>query len=385
MFTRFLKFSLPTILIAALGCERSFWTPPQSDLLVSAGDSTYWVRSDGRTTSVRAASFLLAHVDGRFSEIYIVDQDRSFADAVIVGQRVYQRDLITGDSVLLLDDSTTREVAMRYAREHPGEMPLAIDEAENPDAATIAYTDTEIVDVLGPYVTYEQHIDMDGSWLSGSHSSRRGVIDLRTAQPVRLEDLVGRRGATTLRLQGVSMLGSASDSIRAIGDARAARAKEAIAGFVFDSSSFSLVESAGVPAIAFFVPGRGVRAAGYAFPLAPIDIPPGTWWQDVRATLPTSVPGGDEFWPGRDHEVVARYDTSGTRARILLRRPGKSREWPIADVQAPVRRVLRIPAAGPESTEALGRAFDDAVLYSGEARTASNTRSPAKGAARLRT
>lgn len=359
-------------LVGVSGCERPSWTPPKASLIVSAGDSTYWVTTSGRKTTVRSAPFLLARVDGRFYEIYIADQDRSYFDAVIVGQRVYQRDLITGDSTLLLDDDLTRDVALRYAKEHPGEEPLGLDEDENPDASTMAYTDTEIVEVLGPYLTYEQHVDLDGPRIRGSHTSRRGVIDLRTAQPVTLDALVGPRTANALQLRGVSLLGSASDSIRATRDTRAARAKEAIAGFVFDSASFSLIESAGAPAVAFYVPGRGVRAAGYALPLEPIDIPPGNWWKAVRETLPTSVPGGDELWPGDDHDVIARYDSTGDRAGILLRQAGKSREWEVATVQSPVRRVVRIPVVGASETRAaLSRAFDDALLYSGEARTAS--------------
>jgi hypothetical protein len=311
-------------------------------------------------------------VDERFYEIFIADEDRSFFDATIVGQRVYKRDLITGDSTLLLDDHLTREVATRYASEHPAEEPLGMDEEENPDAGTIASTETQIVEVLGPYLTYEQHIDLDGPRLRGVHTSRRGVIDLRTAEPVTLQALVGPDDASTLQLRGVSMLGSASDSIRSMRDARAARAKDAMAGFVFDSASFSLIQSAGAPAVAFFVPGRGVRAAGHALPLEPIDIPPGTWWKEVRETLPTAVPGGDELWPGKEQDVVARRDASGTRAGIFLRAAGSSREWEVAHVQAPVRRVVRIVDGDDgETLDALARAFDDALLDSGEARTAS--------------
>ncbi|MEP7347955.1 MAG: hypothetical protein ABI877_21990, partial [Gemmatimonadaceae bacterium] len=346
--------------------------PPQVSLIVSAGDSTYWLTTLGGKTMVRSAPFLLAQVDDRFYEIFIADQDRSFVDAVIVGQRVYKRDLITGDSTLLLDDDLTRDVARRYATEHPGEEPLGVDEEENPDAGTIASTDTQIIEVLGPYLTYEQHTDLDGPWLRGTHTSRRGVIDLRTATPVTLEALVGPGGASALQLRGVSLLGSTSDSIRSMRGARAARAKEAIAGFVFDSASFSLIESAGAPAVAFFVPGRGVRAAGYALPLEPIDIPSGTWWKPVRETLPTSIPGGDDFWPGKEHDVVARNDSTGERAIILLRPAASTREWKIASVQAPVRRVARITIGRDDkASEALSRAFDDALLYSGAARTAS--------------
>jgi hypothetical protein len=294
---------------------------------------------------------------------------------VIVGQQIYKRDIVSGDSTLLLDDELTRDAAIQYATEHPGEAPLSDDEEENPAANTVAFTETEIVEVLGPYLTYEQQVDFDGSWLRGTHAVRRGVIDLRSGAPVTLDALVGPGVARQVQLRGVSLLGSANDSVRSARDARAARAREAMTGFALDSASFSLVVSAGAPAVAFFVPGRGVRAAGYALPLEPIDIPAGPWWQEVRETLPTAVPGGDDLWKGQTEDVVARYDVGTEHAELFLRLPGGSREWRVAGVQAPVRRIARIGGVrDDETTAALRRAFDEALLYSGEARTASTVR-----------
>jgi hypothetical protein len=36
-------------------------------------------------------------VDGRFYELNVTDDDRSYGDAVLVGQRVYRRDLENDD------------------------------------------------------------------------------------------------------------------------------------------------------------------------------------------------------------------------------------------------------------------------------------------------
>lgn len=359
----------------ALSCTAGSGGPPDVDFVVTSGDSTYWVTSTAAQSQVRGAPFLLAYVDGRFQEIYIVDDDRSYFDAVIVGQRIYSRDLISGDSSLILDNEVTTAVAAQYAKDHPGEAPLDDGEAENPDASTIASTDTDVIEVLGPYLTYEQHLDVEGPTLRSMHSTRRGVIDLRSRQAVTLMSLVGAGPATQLQTRGVSQLRGARDSIGLMAGARATRAREVMTGFVFDSTSFSLIESAGAPAIAFFVPGRGVRAGGYALPLQPIDIPAGRWWDEVRRTLPRAVPGGADEWQGATYDVVARYDSGAATAALFVRRRGRERLWAVARVQAPVRRVVQLPDGDGDSTRhALTRAFDDAVLYSGEARTAALTR-----------
>ena len=74
------------------------------NFVLAAGDSSYWVTSTGGSVSVRGAPLELARVDGRFYEVYVADDDRSFEDAVLVGQRIYRRDLITGAHFKLMKD-----------------------------------------------------------------------------------------------------------------------------------------------------------------------------------------------------------------------------------------------------------------------------------------
>ncbi len=349
LFRRPCAFSLS--LLATVGCRTSRQPTPESSFVINAGDSTYWVTTSATASKVRSAPFLLVSVDGRFHEIFVADDDQSFYNA--------------------------GGVAREYQRTHPNERQLDADEEENPDAEAIASTDTQVIEVLGPYLTYEQHLDLDGPWLRPAHTTRRGVIDLRTREPVSLASLVGEGPAATLWMRGVSLLGSARDSIGSMADARAARAKEAMGGFEFDSSSFSVIESAGAPAIAFYVPGHGLRAGGYALPLDPIDIPAGTWWNDARTTLPAAEPGGSDIWHGREYDVVARYDSSDGAADVYVRAKGSEHAVHVARVQGPVRRVLRVDTQrGDETLRALRRAFDDAVLYSGDARTASVSLTP---------
>ncbi|MFN8580976.1 MAG: hypothetical protein U0163_08390 [Gemmatimonadaceae bacterium] len=371
------------VLVPLLACRDGSGRPPAGSFVVTAGDSTYWVTTSSSGIKLRSAPFLLAAVDGRFHEIFISDDDASFYDAVIVGQKIYMRDLVSGDSSVVLDDELISGVATEYQKEHPNEHPLDDDEAENPDADAMASTDTQVIEVLGPYLTYEQHVDLDASWIRGTHSTRRGVIDLRTREAVTLGSLVGERNAAALWTRGVSLFGSARDSISSMSGARAARAKEAIGGFELDSSSFAVIESNGAPAVAFYVPGHGVRAGGLALPLDPIDIPAGTWWSEVKRTLPVADPGGFDVWPGADYDVLARYGPGEQYADLSVRAAGSQREVRVGRVQGPVRRVMRVSREDGETLRALRRAFDDAVLYSGEARTTALVRT--RSAVRLHT
>ena len=71
------------------------------------------------------APLTLANVDGRFYELYVADDDRSYFDALLVGQRIYRRDLVSGDSVEVFVDDRVAEVARDFAKAHPEERPLA--------------------------------------------------------------------------------------------------------------------------------------------------------------------------------------------------------------------------------------------------------------------
>ena len=73
---------------------------------------------------MRGAPLQLARVDGRLYELYVADDDRSYEDAILVGQRVYRRDLVTGDSVLVYQDTLVPHLARLYSRLHPDDRPL---------------------------------------------------------------------------------------------------------------------------------------------------------------------------------------------------------------------------------------------------------------------
>lgn len=363
-------FVATTGVATACGGERGAAPPvPAVSFLVSAGDSTFWVESDAERVRVRRSPMLLTEHGDRFYELYLTDDDRSYYDAVILGQRVYRRDLATGDSLLLLEDSTLANLAADYARRHPQESPLGPDDDAAEEPSTHATTETELLDAAGPYLTFEQHVDIDVVGDRDQHITRRGVLDVRDGHAVSVADLVGRAQATEIHRQGQRLFAAALDSIRRANDERARRAATALTGFVFDSLSFALVEEDGAPAVAFLVPGRGPRAGGFALPLPPLRIAEGPWWAPIRAGLPTT-PANGTAWRGTRYDVVAR-DDSTDEGVLLAVRVGPN-EWPIARLPAPVRRVRRLdePRVTPATIAALRRAFDESALYSGETRTA---------------
>ena len=111
--------------------------PPRAEFLLSSADSTFWVATTSGTTRVRGAPLVLARYDGRFFEVYGADDDRSYDDALLVGERLYRRDLITGDSALVFADTTVPRIAGEYARAHPDERPLSPDEEGEAESADV--------------------------------------------------------------------------------------------------------------------------------------------------------------------------------------------------------------------------------------------------------
>src|SRR5215208_459482 len=156
-------FFLAAALSALAACQRARQErhPPPASFLVAAGDSTFWIECTPRGVRVRRSPMLLTEVGGRFYELYIADDDHSFYDALIIGQRVFRRDLVTGDSTVLMQDTTLADIARSYALTHPHEAPLAPDEDGADEPSAEATTETELLDVVGPFLTFEQHVDID--------------------------------------------------------------------------------------------------------------------------------------------------------------------------------------------------------------------------------
>jgi hypothetical protein len=371
---------LPLLVLVLVACRTERVAPPPAEFLIAAGDSSFWVRSQNGRLKVRGAPLQLARLRGRFHEIYVADDDRSHYEALIVGQRVFRRDLLTGDSVAIFEDTTAASIERWYRDEHPNDprVPAEDDVSEHPIVE--ATDEIELLDAFGPYQSYEYHAD--GVIQGGPewHVTRRGVLDLEKGKPVNIAALFGDTAARRIVAEGRRRFSLALDSVLASPDARARAAADAIADFEFDASSFAIVRDGRAPAVQFFAPGHGARAGGMMISLAPITADStAMWWTEVRSTLSVApLDSTLDRWERAGLSIVARYDATGDRATLAMV-DSAGREWPVARISAPAYSLLWLdtPPLDPRTRRALTRAFDEAALYSEQSRTAFQRSSPA--------
>lgn len=359
----------------AVACQgRQGPVPPSAEFLVAAGDSTFWIRTGTEGVTVRGAPIALARFDGRLYELYVTDDDRSYFDAVMIGQRLYRRDLITGDSSAVIEDTTVARLATAYAQAHPAERRLEPHEEASDDPGIYATADLEIVGVHGPYLSFEHHSDIglpDGSEI---HSIARGVVDLRSGRPGTVRDLFGAPEAKRAVAEARTGFAAGIDSLLATSRREAPQVARVLRDLRFDPESFSVSNVGADPAVIFLAPGEGDWAVDLAFPLAPVRVEAPSWWQEVRPLLATAATdAGDDVWeaPGSSPTIIARYDTLEGIATIVLRDTA-SQEWKAGQVAPPVDWILRldVPPLDSASRRGLRRAFDEAAFYSEDTRIA---------------
>jgi len=372
------KAALAATVVLVAGACRPQAPPPSAEFLVSAGDSTYWIRTDTTGVRVRGSPILLARYGGQFYEVYVTDDDRSFSDAAFVGQRIYRRDLVTGDSVLVFEDSIVPGMARSYGAANPRARPLRPDEEHDDDPPSSTTAEVTILDVHGPYLSYDYHVDVEGTGAPSWHATRRGVLDLRTGDPASLETLFGDATAARLTRQARLAYLAAIDSVFRSESEGARLLAASLRSYTFDETSFAITDVAGRPAVAFHVPGKGSGpAGGVTLPLPPVAAGDAEWWRDdVRPGLPeVRADSLLERWTRGPVEVAARYDTAfgGTYATLALRDSVRRDEWPIARVQAPIHHIhwLDRPALDSVARTGLARAFNEAAFYDENIRTAS--------------
>jgi hypothetical protein len=376
------------LLVGAIACrspQAEVTTPPAADFVLAAGDSSYWVTSDGRTVTVRGAPLELARVDGRFYEVYVADDDRSYEDAVLVGQRIFRRDLVTGDSLLVFEDTVVPRLAALYARLHPEDVPLRPTDEANEDPLWQATTTIDLVELHGPFLSYTLHADVERDDAAPWHTSRRGVIDLTTGRPASLARVAGGDVARIARRRTLAVA-SIVDSVRA-GGSRIDRARTAslLRAYHLDPAGFTLTTLDGQPAVAYALSGRGEGDEGHLLELPPIPIGEPGWWTEALPSLPvSSADGTRDVWRHGRYEVVARQDSSARVARLLLR-DSTSREFPVGTVPVPASRIywLDRPSVDSATRRALTRAFDESALYDDAVRAASFRRARSRSAVRL--
>lgn len=366
---------LAAALLAAIlaGCaDAPDARPPEAEFLVAAGDSTYWVRPARNGLRLRGSPILLARVDERFHEVFVTDDERLYDDASFVGQRVWRRDLVRGDSVLVFEDTLAPALARRWASQQAGARLLGPSDAPADEPLASAMVEVAVIAVHGPYLSFEYHADVESEDERPWHTTRRGVVDLRSGRQMSLADLFGapvaRRLVTAARRNYLETV----DSLVQSGDRRAATLAASLDAFAFDASSFTLGGDARAPAVGFFVPGRGEGDAGeVAIPIPELPVPAPGWWPEVRAGLPA---GDDESPADRwEHQGYAVTAERGALTARLTLTDAADRHWPIGTVQAPVHHILWLdtPAVDSATRRGLSRAFDEAVFYDETMRTAS--------------
>ncbi len=350
--SRVLLIALPLFVACRKGARdtTSAPLPPAAEFVLAAGDSAFWITSDSAGIRSRGAPLELARYGGRFFELYVVDDDHSFQGADLIGQSVYRRDLRTGDSVIVFTDSLLPQLAREYANRHPDDHPLDADEEPDEDAELRATATLDLGAAHGPFVSYSLHTDVERAGEPLWHSSRRGVLDLRTGRAATLADVAGRQ---------------------AVDVERSARAMGALRHHGFDSRSFAITTIDGTPAVAYALPGSGAGDEGHLVPLTPIRISEPIWWHDVAASLPTIFADGSrEVWRHNGYAVVVRYDSLGDATLAL--RDSTSREWKVGHVSGPATRIFWLdrPALDGDTRHALARAFSEAAGYGAESRVA---------------
>ncbi|MDB4907824.1 MAG: hypothetical protein JWO05_2608 [Gemmatimonadetes bacterium] len=372
---RFRRLALPLALtFAAAGCRRqgdAGARPPLAQFLVTTSDSAYWVASDGSALRVRGVPMQLTRIDGHFHELYVADDDRSYADALFIGQRVYARDLHDNDSTLVFEDMVAPRAALRYGRAHPGRRPLGEDENGSDDPAVVATADITILDAHGPYVSLDYHTDTSVVKGSTWHTTRRLVVDARTGERVTLAALLGRSGAARAQREGQERFTAARDSVLATRDS-AARDALGSDAFHFDENSFAITSIDGAPAIAFAVPGAGEGALGSAIPLEPVLVDSIPGWPAVRETLPVATDAtGAARWERRSLSLVARPTADGTGSQLVLVDSARA-ESAVATVSGDAVHVYWLDGAatGDGTLKDLERAFEEAARYDEAVRTA---------------
>ena len=172
------------------GCTLPLPPPPNAEFLVSAGDQTYWVRSDNSGLRIRGSPLILARTGGRYYEIFVSEIDRSFPKALFSGERMFRRELATGDSAVIYDDTTIVRLSDAYHHQHPRAQLLRPDDDPDDDVEITAVGETDILNVLGPYVALEHRVSIEHADEHGEDDTTRAVIDLRNGKSVAFDRML---------------------------------------------------------------------------------------------------------------------------------------------------------------------------------------------------
>jgi hypothetical protein len=177
-------------LAAVGGCALPAPPPPLAEFLVSAGDQTYWVQSDHLGLKIRGSPLILARTGGRYYEVFVAEVDRSYPRALFAAERVFRREISTGDSAVIFEDSTVLAMASDYQKRYPRQMMLAPHEEPDEEVDIAAVGETDVLHVLGPYVALETRVSIGRAEGEDREDTTRSVVDIRSGKRVTLEQVV---------------------------------------------------------------------------------------------------------------------------------------------------------------------------------------------------
>ena len=328
------------------------------------------MRTGAHGVAVQRAPIVVAVVGGRLVELYAGDGTRDHEGAAFTWGRLWARDLVRGDSVLLHEAGEVRDEAAAWARAHPDDPALDEDEAGEAGAPPYeAQATVTLLEVTGPYAGLEVHVDR---WRDDSlvvHDTRRLTLDLATRRaPVALSALVGSARADRLRRDARAALAEARRRAAAAPVASAARAAAVLGALAIDDEGWTLARDGATPAVRFLAHApRADDAHWYELPPLAIDAP--AWWDAVRGALP--VRDARDSSRARLAAGALALDVATDSAGVATVRLAGGAT--LVRMGGPVRRLVPLgdgALALPDSAwrPALRRAFVEAGYYSDDAR-----------------
>ncbi|MCE9602955.1 MAG: hypothetical protein K8S21_12185 [Gemmatimonadetes bacterium] len=376
-----MRARLVPLVLLSVACQRARppVPAPPAEFIVAAADSVFWIRSDADGIRVRGAPMVLAQIGGRFAELYVSDADYSFYDAVFIGQRLFKRDIVSGDSVQLVVDTLMPALARAYAAANPEERPLDADEQGSENPRTVATGDVTVLDVVGPWLSYEHLTDVDVVGGANSHGARRGVVDLRTASAAPLDAIIGAAAARRAVAAARTEWGALRDSLALLAADSTLAASSGADRFAFDPRSFSLGVLDRALQVRFAVTQTGAEEEAGVLELGHVEVDQPDWWAAVSNGYPidAQAPDGavERVWAREDFVLVGRAADSPQARVSLAIRDAAGSEWRLGSVPSPIQRVMWIgdTADVPGMRAALTKAFNDASFYSGENRIVNHT------------
>lgn len=177
------------LLIPLIGCSLPAPDPPRAEFLVGDASTTYWVKAGPHGISARTSPLILTRADNRFYEVYVGEVTRSYEDAIFIREPIYRRDLLSGSSELLFEDTRISAWEKSYLQGNPDARLLDPEDDTFEDVSIAATGESEILAVAGPYLLFERWSTLEREDFQEADSAR-SAIDIRSGQSISLSAVV---------------------------------------------------------------------------------------------------------------------------------------------------------------------------------------------------